>query len=757
MIIVINSRGGLVSQQNEDLFQGSTGANVINLIAPFATNVIFKAVFEMPDGSYKPDIDGYMFEPTIQVVDGLNVWKLIVNFPITQYSGIIKMQLRGMIGNQVVCTSLIKFNVEEGLPYQNNYVEEETYDYLLGLISDLRGLLTDKVNIKKYQYRQAEVNQDTAGVYYVFNVEQNKYIPKTLPTEYLENTTYFEIAIESIITNEDGLYLQFKDNTTGQTMRLQVSGDKATLNDKTIVVFDDLVAKNIAFDNISSGMEAQDLQGAMEELKFEVNNLETAQVVALGDRTISASGWFQDGDIWKYEFTDVMFQNALVQDLVLTPTNKTIEDLTHSDILVYPNVEAYQRSEKVAVGVITANKKPDIDLVFDVKVQGTTISVSTEGIRAGQIIFGATDKIPANNVQNAIVAVQGNVDNAKAEFDDFKTDYAEEKESFAKLVDGKVPASQLPSFVDDVVECYIVAGSAEFSAGWLTTTQGGTALTPETNKVYLIVESGDFENKEYRWSGGRYAVIGNDLALGETSSTAYAGNKGKQNADNILQIENEIEKIITGSTPVANAINAIANVEKSSLDALKTSLAQGYIDQATYNAQVKELYDNATYSGLMQSPSDKVLRVGDEIISKKVLVYDGSMEVKWGNNTIPNITFEEGVYYRFVFEYDQVVFSSYRMKEIILEAKRIVVDDKDYTLKRNFETISLYYEGSSTFEGEILFLGFPFILHENTIWIPKDLIYGVYQYDGTEHLKQTIELDKTNTNFYIKKIYKIIE
>ena len=58
MIIVINSQGGLVSQQNEDLFQGSTGVNTINLIAPFATNVIFKAVFEMPDGSYKPDIDG---------------------------------------------------------------------------------------------------------------------------------------------------------------------------------------------------------------------------------------------------------------------------------------------------------------------------------------------------------------------------------------------------------------------------------------------------------------------------------------------------------------------------------------------------------------------------------------------------------------------------------------------------------------------------------------------------------------------------
>ena len=73
--------------------------------------------------------------------------------------------------------------------------------------------------------------------------------------------------------------------------------------------------------------------------------------------------------------------------------------------------------------------------------------------------------------------------------------------------DGKVPSAQLPSFVDDVVDAYIVAGSTALSAGWLSATSGGTALTPETDKIYVIVEAGAYQNKTYRWSGSTYVEI----------------------------------------------------------------------------------------------------------------------------------------------------------------------------------------------------------------------------------------------------------
>lgn len=85
--------------------------------------------------------------------------------------------------------------------------------------------------------------------------------------------------------------------------------------------------------------------------------------------------------------------------------------------------------------------------------------------------------------------------------------------------DGKVPTSQLPSFVDDVVDAYIVSGATALSAGWLSATSGGSALTPETDKIYVIVESGAYQNKTYRWSGSTYVEI--SAAPGQaTESTA---------------------------------------------------------------------------------------------------------------------------------------------------------------------------------------------------------------------------------------------
>lgn len=80
--------------------------------------------------------------------------------------------------------------------------------------------------------------------------------------------------------------------------------------------------------------------------------------------------------------------------------------------------------------------------------------------------------------------------------------------AFASLIDGKVPASQLPSYVDDVLE---YANFAAFPA------------TGESGKIYVALNT----NLTYRWSGSAYVEISASLALGETSSTAYRGDRGK--------------------------------------------------------------------------------------------------------------------------------------------------------------------------------------------------------------------------------------
>ena len=83
---------------------------------------------------------------------------------------------------------------------------------------------------------------------------------------------------------------------------------------------------------------------------------------------------------------------------------------------------------------------------------------------------------------------------------------------------GKVPASQLPSYVDDVIEGYLSSGK------FYEESAHTTEITGESGKIYMnLGESG----KTYRWSGSAFVAIPNGVALGETSSTAFRGDWGK--------------------------------------------------------------------------------------------------------------------------------------------------------------------------------------------------------------------------------------
>lgn len=81
---------------------------------------------------------------------------------------------------------------------------------------------------------------------------------------------------------------------------------------------------------------------------------------------------------------------------------------------------------------------------------------------------------------------------------------------------GKVPANQLPSYVDDVVDAYIRTGATALGADWLSKTSGGAAMTPESDKIYVILSEGEYQNKTYRWNetdGNSDAFIKNKPAI----------------------------------------------------------------------------------------------------------------------------------------------------------------------------------------------------------------------------------------------------
>jgi hypothetical protein len=138
---------------------------------------------------------------------------------------------------------------------------------------------------------------------------------------------------------------------------------------------------------------------------------------------------------------------------------------------------------------------------------------------------------------------------------------------------GKVPASQLPSFVDDVLE---YANLAAFPG------------SGESGIVYVALDT----NKTYRWSGSEYIVIGNDLALGENSSTAYAGDKGKAVTDafNAHKGAGGTDNHPLGNGSVAGfSVNDFTNDLKSKLEgiaagATNTTVENSLTSTSTVNA-----------------------------------------------------------------------------------------------------------------------------------------------------------------------------
>lgn len=129
---------------------------------------------------------------------------------------------------------------------------------------------------------------------------------------------------------------------------------------------------------------------------------------------------------------------------------------------------------------------------------------------------------------------------------------------------GYVKTSQLPGFVDDIIEGYYNSIDGKF----YTTESYTSEIIPEGGKIYVSLDS----NKTYRWSSSSYVVISETIALGETSSTAFAGDKGKANSEAITTLQtsilNKLDKTMNLSDvqnrqiAVDNLLNASSNAEK---------------------------------------------------------------------------------------------------------------------------------------------------------------------------------------------------
>lgn len=182
-----------------------------------------------------------------------------------------------------------------------------------------------------------------------------------------------------------------------------------------------------------------------------------------GSGILSATG---GGVADAVEWEDVLNKPAdLVQDTnyVHTDNNYTTEDKT--------------KLSGIAAGA-------QVNVIEKISVNGAQQSISEKGVNI-------TVPTQASDI-NAIPSLEKGANNGVASLDET----------------GKVPSAQLPSYVDDVIEY---------------DTKDNFPATGESGKIYIAKDT----NLTYRWSGSSYVEISPSLALGETSSTAYPGDKGK--------------------------------------------------------------------------------------------------------------------------------------------------------------------------------------------------------------------------------------
>jgi hypothetical protein len=220
----------------------------------------------------------------------------------------------------------------------------------------------------------------------------------------------------------------------------------------------------------------------------------------------------------------------------------------------------------------------------------------------GTIAFFGT----VSGITKAMVGL-GNVDNTS---DSSKPISALQQAALnlkADLVGGVVPSAQLPPTVDEILEYTNLAG---FPA------------TGETNKYYLALDT----NKTYRWSGSVYTPMNEGIALGETSSTAYRGDRGKTAYDHTF-LTNNPHGVTKAQVGLGNVDNTSDNNKPvSTLQAAADSLRQLLSEKNAANG----------YVGL---DANQQIRLGTSVIpSATTLIMTGSGNVIQVSGTTEIVT-----------------------------------------------------------------------------------------------------------------------
>lgn len=171
---------------------------------------------------------------------------------------------------------------------------------------------------------------------------------------------------------------------------------------------------------------------------------------------------------------------------------------------------------------------------------------------------------------------------------------------------GLVPSSQLPSYVDDVLEY---------------DTKTDFPTNGESGKIYIATDT----NLQYRWTGTQYAEISSSLALGETSSTAYRGDRGKIAYDHSQKASGNPHNVTKSDVGLGNVGNfkAVSTVASQGLTDAEKANARANIGAGTGSSNFSGAYADLSGRPTLGTASSKdVAASGDASNSQVVMGND---------------------------------------------------------------------------------------------------------------------------------------
>lgn len=252
---------------------------------------------------------------------------------------------------------------------------------------------------------------------------------------------------------------------------------------------------------------------------------------------------------------------------VMTATDKVNLDETLPDAIAQEvqdrkdAIEALTNSSTAALNKEIQDRK-DADTALDTKFTKAVADEAKARTDADTALGARIDKEVSDRTaaDTALdTKLQANIDALEAKHDAFVATKGKAN-GFASLdANGTVPANQLPSYVDDIIDVYATYDKS--ATGELTNIKlysdaaHQNAITGKAGKIYINITNGE-PPYQFRWSGTKFVDSNtSSLIIGEIAGTAFEGSRGKHLEDVVSSMpKNLISKVSIANKNKRNVI-----------------------------------------------------------------------------------------------------------------------------------------------------------------------------------------------------------